>query len=252
MTGTAGPGDAGLDAGRDAGLDAGLDDRALLRAHLDGDLDAFAALVRRHRDRLWAVALRTTGNPEDAADALQDALVSAYRRAASFRGDAAVTTWLHRVVVNACLDRMRAQKVRRAQPLPDDLDQGVPTLVAGGTGAEAEDPGDRAVQTDRRRMVLAALRELPPDQRAALVLVDMEGWSVTEAAQALGCAEGTVKSRCSRGRARLAVLLRPLLHDEPPDDPAPARVAPPPPADGNRPRSAPVPPQDAPRGPPPA
>jgi RNA polymerase sigma-70 factor (ECF subfamily) len=248
MTGTAGPGDAGLGAGPDAGT---IDDRALLRAHLDGDPDAFATLVRRHRDRLWAVALRTTGNPEDAADALQDALVSAYRRAASFRGDAAVTTWLHRVVVNACLDRMRAQKVRRAEPLPDDLDHGVPTLVAaGGSGADAADPGERAAQTDRRRTVLAALRELPPDQRAALVLVDMEGWSVTEAAQALGCAEGTVKSRCFRGRARLAVLLRPLLHDDPPDDPAPDPVVLPHPAAGNRPRSAPVPPRDAPRGPP--
>ena len=228
------------------------DDRALLRAHLDGDADAFAVLVRRHRDRLWAVALRTTGDPEDAADALQDALVSAYRRAGSFRGDAAVTTWLHRVVVNACLDRMRAQKVRRTQPLPDDLDHTTPALVAAGasTAADADDPGEHAARADRRRTVLAALRELPAEQRAALVLVDMEGWSVAEAAAALDCAEGTVKSRCSRGRARLAVLLRPLLDDGPPDEPE-HRVALPRPPEGNRPRSAPVPPEDAPRGPPP-
>jgi RNA polymerase sigma-70 factor (ECF subfamily) len=234
-----------------AGLE-GPDDRALLRAHLDGDADAFAALVRRHRDRLWAVALRTTGDPEDAADALQDALVSAYRRAGSFRGDAAVTTWLHRVVVNACLDRLRAQKVRRTQPLPDDLDHATPTLVAAGAAAasDADDPGEHAARADRRRAVLAALRELPAEQRAALVLVDMEGWSVAEAAAALDCAEGTVKSRCSRGRARLAVLLRPLLDDGPPDEPE-HRVALPRPGDGNRPRSAPVPPADAPRGPPP-
>ena len=241
MSSAAGPGNTG-----------GLDDRALLHAHLDGDADAFATLVRRHRDRLWAVALRTTGNPEDAADALQDALVSAYRRAGSYRGDAAVTTWLHRVVVNACLDRMRAQRVRRTQPLPDDLDRAAPALVAaGGSGAEAEDPGEHAARADRRRIVLAALRELPAEQRAALVLVDMEGWSVTEAAQALDCPEGTVKSRCSRGRARLAVLLRPLLtEDGPPEGPASDRVVLPPPPDRNRPRSAPVPPRDAPRGPP--
>ena len=80
-------------------------------------------LFARHRDRLWAVALRTTGHPEDAADALQDALISAFRRADTFRGDAAVTTWLHRIVVNACLDRLRRRQVRAADPLPDDLEE---------------------------------------------------------------------------------------------------------------------------------
>jgi RNA polymerase sigma-70 factor (ECF subfamily) len=98
-------------------------DRDLLDAHLAGDPDAFGVLFTRHRDRLWAVALRTTGNPEDAADALQDAMISAFRRAGSFRGDAAVTTWLHRIVVNACLDRLRRRKVRAADPLPDDLEE---------------------------------------------------------------------------------------------------------------------------------
>mgnify|MGYP000998739669 FL=1 len=83
-------------------------DHELLQAHVEGDPEAFGVLFRRHRDRLWAVALRTMGNPDDAADGLQDGMISAYRRAGSFRGDAAVTTWLHRVVVNACLDRIRA------------------------------------------------------------------------------------------------------------------------------------------------
>ncbi|MEJ7726013.1 MAG: sigma-70 family RNA polymerase sigma factor, partial [Actinomycetes bacterium] len=87
--------------------------------HVEGDADAFGELFRRHRDRLWAVALRTLGNPDDAADALQDAMVSAFRRAASYRGDAAVTTWLHRVVVNACLDRVRREAIRAADPLPE-------------------------------------------------------------------------------------------------------------------------------------
>src|SRR5205085_585287 len=98
-------------------------DAELLRAHVDGDPHAFGALFGRHRDRLWAVALRTMGNREDAADGLQDGMVAAYRRAGSYRGDAAVTTWLHRVVVNACLDRIRAAKVRRAEALPDDVDE---------------------------------------------------------------------------------------------------------------------------------
>jgi RNA polymerase sigma-70 factor (ECF subfamily) len=185
------------------------EDRALLEAHLAGDPEAFGRLFARHRDRLWAVALRTAGNREDAADALQDALVSAFRRADSFRGDAAVTTWLHRIVVNACLDRLRRRQVRAAEPLPDDLDE-------------------------RRRQVLAALDQLPPDQKAALVLVDMEGYSVAEAAAILDAPTGTVKSRCARGRARLAVLLADLLaerrgtgrsspasHRGPPDGSAP-------------------------------
>jgi RNA polymerase sigma-70 factor (ECF subfamily) len=178
-----------------------------MAAHVAGDPTAFGVLFRRHRDRLWAVALRTTGDPEEAADALQDALVAAFRRAESYRGDAAVTTWLHRVVVNAALDRLRRRRSRAADPLPDDLDEhaGRGSLQTG-TG-EAEDPADVAVRADRRREVLAALATLPLEQRAALVLVDMEGHSVDEAAAILGVPSGTVKSRCSRGRARLLPLL---------------------------------------------
>src|SRR3954453_18093873 len=181
-------------------------DHELLRAHVDGDPEAFPVLFRRHRDRLWAVALRTMGNPEDAADGLQDGMIAAYRRAGSSRGDAAVPTWLPRVVVNACLDRIRAAKVRRAEPLPEDLDDFGDRGSLSTSTAEA-DPADLAVADERRRLVLAALNQLPADQRAALVLVDMEGYPVAEVAQMLDCAVGTVKSRCSRGRVRLASLL---------------------------------------------
>lgn len=188
-------------------------DHELLAAHVEGDTAAFGVLFGRHRDRLWAVALRTMGNPEDAADGLQDGMIAAYRRAGSFRGDAAVTTWLHRVVVNACLDRIRAAKVRRTEALPDDLEEygGRGSLVSAAP--EAEDPADASVRAERRRTVLDALAELPAEQRAALVLVDMEGYPVAEAAEILGCAEGTVKSRCSRGRTRLAGLLGLLAPD---------------------------------------
>src|ERR1700748_1028708 len=82
-------------------------DQELLRRHVAGDADAVGELFRRHRDRLWAVALRTLCDPEEAADALQDAMVSAFRRAGDFRGESAVTTWLHRIGVNASLDRVR-------------------------------------------------------------------------------------------------------------------------------------------------
>jgi RNA polymerase sigma-70 factor (ECF subfamily) len=183
------------------------DDRALLEAHLAGDPTAFGELVGRHRDRLWAVALRTTGNPEDAADALQDAMISAFRRAEGFRGDSAVTTWLHRIVVNACLDRLRRVRVRAADPLPDDLeDHAARGAVVAGAAPDAQ-PEAQAIAGDQRRRVLAALDALPPDQKAALVLVDLEGYAVAEAAAVLEIPTGTVKSRCARGRARLAELL---------------------------------------------
>ena len=183
-------------------------DSALLQAHRDGDSDAFGVLVTRHRDRLWAVALRTTGNREDAADALQEAMISAFRRADSFRGDALVTTWLHRIVVNACLDRLRRNKVRLARPLPDDLEEYAARGAVLATGDDAHDPEAQAVLGDRRSAILAALDQLPPDQKAAIVLVDLEGYPVEEVARMLECPTGTVKSRCARGRSRLAVLLR--------------------------------------------
>src|SRR6204780_1159989 len=86
----------------------------LLRRHAAGDSEAFGELFRRHRDRLWAVALRTVCDPEEAADALQDAMISAFRRAGDFRGDSAVTTWLHRIVVNASLDLLRRKASARS------------------------------------------------------------------------------------------------------------------------------------------
>jgi RNA polymerase sigma-70 factor (ECF subfamily) len=203
--------------------DGPVDERSdvdLLAAHVAGDPDAFATLFTRHRDRLWAVAVRTMGNPHDAADGLQDGLVAAYRRADSFRGDAAVTTWLHRVVVNACLDRLRAAKVRRADALPDDLGDRRDRGSSYTSTSPVDDPEQAAVADDRRRAVLEALATLPADQRAALVLVDMEGYPVSEVAVMLDCAEGTVKSRCSRGRVRLAALLRDRLADlDGPTDP---------------------------------
>ena len=96
-----------------------VSDTDLLARHVEGDPNAFGELVRRHRDRLWAVALRTLGDREEAADAVQDALVSAYRAAHTFRGQSAVTTWLHRITVNACLDRARKAASRKTSPVDD-------------------------------------------------------------------------------------------------------------------------------------
>lgn len=200
------------------------DDADLLAAHVGGDRDAFGVLFGRHRDRLWAVALRTTGNPDDAADALQDAMISAFRRAADYRGESAVTTWLHRIVVNAALDRLRRLKVRATRPLPDDLEEYAERGSLVSAADEALDPAEVLIGSDRRARVLAALEQIPPDQKAALVLVDLQGYPVQEAARILDCPVGTVKSRCARGRTRLAPLLRTLL--EPPDPDAGTRQPP--------------------------
>jgi RNA polymerase sigma-70 factor (ECF subfamily) len=197
-------------------------DTALMAAHAAGDRTAFEELVRRHRDRLWAVALRTTGDREEAADALQDALVKAFRAGPSsaFRGESAVTTWLHRIVVNACLDRGRRRAVRPTDPWPE---------------RDVATPGADAIASRETALdVTAALATLPEDQRAALVLVDMYGWSVEEAATALDCPTGTVKSRCARGRARLLPLLR--TDAPPPERPGPR----------NQPLTGGVPPQTSP------
>jgi RNA polymerase sigma-70 factor, ECF subfamily len=178
--------------------DRSTSDVELLRAHVAGDPDAFATLVRRHRDRLWAVALRTLGDREEAADAVQDALISAFRAADRFRGDSAVTTWLHRIVVNACLDRVRRAQARPTTELPD-VDVPAPEI-----------------DTDTALDVTDALGRLPADQRIAIVLVDMQGLPVAEVADVLGVPVGTVKSRCARGRARLAVMLGYLRNPDAP------------------------------------
>ncbi|HEU5418069.1 MAG TPA: RNA polymerase sigma factor SigM [Streptosporangiaceae bacterium] len=184
-----------------------VSDAELLHQHIAGDPDAFGIIFSRHRDRLWAVAIRTLGDPEEAADALQDAMISAFRRAGSFRGDSAVTTWLHRIVVNACLDRLRR---RAARPATTGTDEQALEALAGSRGR-----GDPAADSDVSLDVMAALRMLPPDQQAALVLVDMLGYPVADAAQVLGVSAGTVKSRCSRGRARLLPHLTHLRFPDP-------------------------------------
>jgi RNA polymerase sigma-70 factor, ECF subfamily len=169
-------------------------DLSLLHQHVDGDPDAFGLLFKRHSGRLWAVALRITCNSDDAGDVLQDAMISAFWRAGDFRGDSAVTTWLHRIVVNSALDLLRR---RSAQHIawsgnPEEFPVPEPRQVV-----------DNVAGTDARLDITAALGTLTPPLRAALVLVDMLGYSVADAAVVLEVPEGTVKSRCARGRAKL-------------------------------------------------
>jgi RNA polymerase sigma-70 factor, ECF subfamily len=165
-------------------------DAELLAAHVAGDRFAFEELFHRHRRQLHRVARLTSHCTEDAEDALQEAMASAHRGAGTFRHDAAVSSWLHRIVVNACLDRLRRNKTHPTTALDDVYP--VP---------------DRTGQVETAITVQRALMRLPLEQRAAVVAVDMHGYSVADTARLLGVAEGTVKSRCARARARLAGLL---------------------------------------------
>lgn len=183
-------------------------DKELMAAHVAGDPYAFGQIFERHKERLWAVALRTTSDPEDAADGLQEAMISAFRKADTYRADAAVTTWLHRIVVNACLDRLRRKSVRPTVSLENQESEAI------HKDNQVADNVDRIANQELRIELERALAQLPTDQRIAIVLVDVEGYRVEEAAEILECPPGTVKSRCSRGRAKLAVLLEPVRNPD--------------------------------------
>ncbi|MCV7172269.1 RNA polymerase sigma factor SigM [Mycobacterium manitobense] len=173
------------------GVTHGQSDADLLAAHVAGDRYAFEVLFLRHERQLYRLALVTSRNPEDAADALQDAMLKAHRKAHAFRFDSAVSSWLYRIVVNACLDRLRRNKNHPTTALLDD----------------ALPAGDSTARVDTAIVVERALLTLPVEQRAAVVAVDMQGYTVAETARMLGVPEGTVKSRCSRARAKLAEAL---------------------------------------------
>lgn len=173
-------------------MSSGRSDEELLSAFVAGDNAAFGEIFTHHRGRLWAVAMRVTGDESDASDALQDGVLRAMRSAAAFRGQSQVGTWLHRIVLNSAIDLVRQ---RHPQVGLDQLPAAETALPTAAT------------DWDSRLDLERAFRELPPAQRLAVYLVDYEGWSVSDAAVRMGVAPGTVKSRCARGRARLAQAL---------------------------------------------
>jgi len=159
---------------------------------LSGDHDAFEAIMRQHEDRVFSVCLRITGNRDRALDAAQETFLTVFRKAAQFKGDAALGTWIYRIAVNTCYDQLRKAKRRKTDPIPDYLDPVDPS---------AESAIDSAAL---RPEIQTALDMLPKDFRAAIVLSDIEGMSMSEVASVLGVPTGTVKSRLFRGRRLLA------------------------------------------------
>lgn len=170
-------------------------DEDLLARHLAGDRGAFEELMRRHEGRVFAVALRLTRDRSDALEATQNAFVSAFSKAGSFRGEAAFSTWLHRIAVNACRDLMRRRKDVPLDPAAGAFERAGEGSVEAAAGARVD--------------VARALRTLPQEYREAVVLYDLAGLSYEEVAAATRAPLGTVKSRISRGRRMLARALEP-------------------------------------------
>lgn len=170
------------------------DDAALLAAHVGGDREAFGELFARHRPGLYRLARHRSATAEDADDAVQDAMLAAHRAASSFRNDAAVSSWLYRILVNTCTDRWRRNAISPTVPLTDD------TVAIG----------DQSGRVETTLVVRQALLRLPAEQRAVTLAIDLQGYTIADTARLLGVPEGTVKSRCARARGRLAVLLHPL------------------------------------------
>lgn len=178
-------------------------DHELIAAHLGGDRHAFGVIVERYERRVWAVCLRMCENPDDARDAAQDTFVTALRAIGSFRGDAQLSTWLHRVAVNASLDVRRKQSRQKAKPVED-----LPEVVSTDPG-----PDEATIGADRAAAVHAALARLSEEHRTVVVLHDLQGLQYPEVADALDVPVGTVKSRLHRARVELARLLGHLRDD---------------------------------------
>ena len=180
-------------------------DEELVHRVRQGDLDAFNQIVAVFQDRIYNLCLRMLGSPQAAEDAVQDTFLSAYRNAGKLRG-VNVRSWLFRIASNTCIDEVRKRQrkpvVSLDRPYADDETRPV--------DAPDNEPGPekRTLQTEMHDAVQAALLELPGDHRLEVMLCDLEGFQYEEIADALGCSVGTVKSRISRGRARLREVIR--------------------------------------------
>lgn len=170
-------------------------DTQLVRRAKAGEQRAFELLVERHQDRVYAVALGVVRHPEDAADVAQEAFIAVLRHLDTFQEGAAFTTWLHRIALRKAYDHLR-----RRVPMPVDPD----SPCVSSLESREHDPQSTGLD---RTALLEAIAGLEPAFRDAVLLVDVAGLGVEDAAAALGIAGGTVKSRVFRGRAALALEL---------------------------------------------
>lgn len=179
---------------------------SLLRAGMKGDTEALDALFARYKRQLYQTALRVLGNPEDAEDAVQDGLLSAYRNLKRFEGRSQFSTWLTRIVINAALMRRRSQKARPAVSL-DEPPREEELPAAERFSDDGPTPEQIYEQREIREMIWQDLDELSPLLRTAFLLREVEGYSTGEAAKKLGVTENTLKARLWRARQQLAERL---------------------------------------------
>lgn len=184
-------------------------DEALVGRAQQGEAEAFDALVRRHQQLVFSVALRMLGDRGEAEDVAQDVFLRAYDGLGGFRGQAKLSTWLVSITVNLCRNRRRWW-ARRRQVIAASLDEPIrPEEDAAGHDAPDPAPGPMAAaeQRERQQMLTVALQQLPLADRTIIVLRDINGHSYEEIAGMLGCQLGTVKSRLSRARLQLRARL---------------------------------------------
>jgi RNA polymerase sigma-70 factor, ECF subfamily len=173
-------------------------DEELMHAYLSGEKNAIALLLTRRRDWMWNVARKTVRDVALAEDAVQEAMTAVFRKAHTFRSESKVSTWMYMIVQNACIDLLRKESIR--PQLSENEDGGIDQATSF------------ADQSDTKVIITQALATLPYDQRIALTMTIIEGYSIDEAATIAGVAPGTIKSRCSRGKEALAAYLR--QHDD--------------------------------------
>nr|AMP53415.1 sigma70-ECF: RNA polymerase sigma factor, sigma-70 family [uncultured bacterium] len=178
---------------------------AIVRKVLGGDANAFETLVLEYEKNVYNIALRMTGNSEDAADMTQEAFIKAYNSLQSFRGDSKFSVWLYRIVSNVCLDFLRSKNRRPTVSLSVEDDDGEDAQL--DVADESQSPELLLDRKLTRESVRRGLDSLPPDYRQILLLREIQGLSYDEIAQALGLEVGTVKSRIFRARKRLCNFL---------------------------------------------
>ncbi|RPI28675.1 MAG: sigma-70 family RNA polymerase sigma factor [Chloroflexota bacterium] len=184
-----------------------MDEAALIESARSGDLDSFNCLVVSYQDMVYNHAYRMMGDGDSAADATQEAFISAFRNLRSYRGGS-FRAWLMRIVTNACYDELRRRKRRPTTPLEPIDDAGEEVESPGWLSDPGERPEETVERAELARAIQHCMDHLPDDFRSVVVLVDLQGMDYIEAAQSIGKPVGTVKSRLARARLRLQDCLK--------------------------------------------
>jgi len=181
-------------------------EKIFLKKSQEGDIASFEQLIARHQQKVYNIAYRMMGNEEDAKDAAQEALIKIYKSVSKFRGDSGFSTWVYRIAINACKDELRKKKHNIIS-----LDKEIET-EEGSIKNELADqglkPDELVEQAELNETIQEAINQLPEQNRIAIILRDIQGFSYEDISSTLECPVGTVKSRINRGRKLLKDCLK--------------------------------------------